>query len=428
MSVGAWEESFRRTGVSGQQLDRLLEHNPAIVYTCTLGRLWTFSYVSPNVRRVLGFEAEEILSDPALWLSRLHPADRPRLPERGAVSLLAEGSRIWEYRFKHRDGGYRWLQNEVRLLPEADPIHEPFECTGYCIDITERKNAEAAWRDSEARFEAFMRNSPAIAFLKDEEGRFVYANPAFVDSLGLSSSGWVGQTAHDLWPAEVAGPIQVSDREVLTTGLPKAVEEALRGPGGERVFFTLKFPLRDGGRTLLAGMGIDATERRFLQQRFVATQPAASALPAQPGSHSAPLDALPSGTETVLLVEDELLVRELAKRILVRQGYRVLEAASGPEAIRVAEAHAAPLHLLLTDVVMPGLGGPEIVKRLRGRYPDLRVIFMSGYAESAIFETRALTPGENFVLKPFSPQDLLKIVRATLDGLAPPVRFQAPRF
>ncbi len=404
-----------RGGVS--TLDRLLEHNPAIVYTCTVGRLWTFSYVSPNVRRVLGFEASEFLSDPGLWLSRLHPADRPRLPERSAVDLLAEGTRIWEYRFRHRDGTYRWLQNEVRLLPDADPMREPFECTGYCIDITERKNAEAAWRDSEARFDAFMKNSPAIAFLKDEDGRFLYMNPAFTQSVGIDPTSWQGQTDAELWPPQIAQPIRASDLEVLTTGVPKAVEEVYPGPQGETVFFSLKFPLRDaGGRTLLAGMGVDATERRLLQQRFV------NKLPDEPNQMPStgpvePDHSLPKGNETVLLVEDEVLVRDLARRLLSQQGYRVLEAASGVEALRLLE-RGDPCDLLLTDVVMPGLGGREVVDRVRVHRPDLRVVFMSGYSDSSIFDTGHMSPHETFVHKPFSPHDLLLTVRAILDGQA----------
>ena len=419
MGDSGWPRGLGRGGVSTQLLDRLLEHNPAIVYTCTVGRLWTFSYVSPNVRRVLGFEASEFLTDPGLWLSRLHPTDRPRLPERAAVDLLADGSRVWEYRFRHRDGTYRWLQNEVRLLPDADPMREPFECTGYCIDISERKKAEAAWRDSEARFEAFMKNSPAIAFLKDEDGRLLYMNPAFTQGVGLAPASWQGRTDAELWPPHMAMPIRASDLEVLTTGVPKAVEEVYPGPQGDRVFFSLKFPLRDAaGRTLLAGMGVDATERRLLQQRFVnkRSESGDSETKTAPALKE-PDHSLPKGTETVLLIEDEFLVRDLAKRLLSQQGYRVLEAASGVEALSVLE-QCGTCDLLLTDVVMPGLGGREVVDRIRVQRPNIRVVFMSGYSDSSIFDIGHMAPHETFVHKPFSPLDLLRTVREILDGHA----------
>jgi PAS domain S-box-containing protein len=416
MPQGSWGDG-RRASFSGQLLDRLLEHNPAIVYTCTLGRLWTFSYVSPNVRTVLGYEAAEVLGDGSFWLSRIHPADRGALPERAAAGLLADGASLWEYRIRHRDGSYRWLQNEVRLLPDADPLREPFECTGYCIDITQRKNAEAAFKESEARFEAFMKNSPAIAFLKDEDGRLAYANPAFLQRVGLGPGQWHGKTDAELWPIEFAVPIRASDLEVLTTGLPKAVEEIFPTANGPRVFFTLKFPLKEGsGRTLLAGMGIDATERRLLQNHFAGRQ-SAPAGAATPGAEtlSPPFETLPLGNETILLVEDEALVRELAMRLLRQQGYTVLEATNGDEADAALLRHGQ-VDLVLTDVVMPGIGGRLLVDRLRLRQPNLRVVFMSGYSDASIFDPAEMGPNETFVHKPFSPQDILVAVRAMLDG------------
>src|SRR5207253_3012181 len=90
--------------------------------------------------------------------------------------------------------------------------------------------------------------------------------------------------------------------------------------------------------------------------------------------------ALPRGDETVLLVEDEETVRHIAVRALRELGYTVLEAANGVEALRVAEAHLPePVHLLVTDVVMPHLGGKELFDQLAPRFPGLRVIFVSGY-------------------------------------------------
>jgi PAS domain S-box-containing protein len=416
MPQGSWGDS-RRASFSGQLLDRLLEHNPAIVYTCTLGRLWTFSYVSPNVRSVLGYDASEVLGDASFWLSRIHPADRGALPERAAAGLLADGASLWEYRIRHKDGSYRWLQNEVRLLPDADPLREPFECTGYCIDITQRKNAEAAFKESEARFEAFMKNSPAIAFLKDEDGRLAYANPAFLQRVGLGPGQWHGKTDSELWPIEFAVPIRASDLEVLTTGLPKAVEEIFPTADGPRVFFTLKFPLKEGsGRTLLAGMGIDATERRLLQKHFVSQQVSATGNQTPTtASQPPPFDTLPVGSETILLVEDEALVRELATKLLRQQGYTVLEASNGDDADEALQG-AGRVDLVLTDVVMPGIGGRALVNRLRTRQQDLRVVFMSGYSDASIFDPSEMGPNETFVHKPFSPQDILVAVRAMLDG------------
>src|SRR5439155_80726 len=89
--------------------------------------------------------------------------------------------------------------------------------------------------------------------------------------------------------------------------------------------------------------------------------------------------AVPRGTETVLIVEDEQAVRALAKTALARKGYRVLEAANGGEALLLCESERAPIHLLVTDVVMPGLGGADLAQRLAPLRPDMKVRFISHY-------------------------------------------------
>jgi two-component system, cell cycle sensor histidine kinase and response regulator CckA len=126
-----------------------------------------------------------------------------------------------------------------------------------------------------------------------------------------------------------------------------------------------------------------------------------------------------TGSETVLVAEDQPSVRSLVRRGLVRAGYRVLEAASGTAAIRLFEAENGAIDLLLTDVVMPQMGGRELAAELRARRPDLRVLFMSGYAEHEIARRGVLEPGMFFLEKPFGPQGLQRMVREVLDRPAP---------
>jgi CheY-like chemotaxis protein len=117
--------------------------------------------------------------------------------------------------------------------------------------------------------------------------------------------------------------------------------------------------------------------------------------------------------ETVLLAEDEEGVRQLAIESLERRGYRVLPAASGEEAIKLASAYEGTIHLLLTDVVMPGMKGPELAERLRAMRPGIKVLLMSGYAADVV--TPADLKEALLLTKPFAPAALLKAVRATLD-------------
>jgi CheY-like chemotaxis protein len=118
----------------------------------------------------------------------------------------------------------------------------------------------------------------------------------------------------------------------------------------------------------------------------------------------------------VLLVEDEPSVRDLALRLLNQQGYKVLEAANGEEALRVVQEHAGEkIHLLLTDVVMPQMGGKELANRLKLLRPDVKVLYTSGYTDDAIVHHGVLEPGTHFLQKPFSPKTLSHKVREVLD-------------
>ncbi|HET7789571.1 MAG TPA: ATP-binding protein [Gemmatimonadales bacterium] len=122
------------------------------------------------------------------------------------------------------------------------------------------------------------------------------------------------------------------------------------------------------------------------------------------------------GTETVLVVEDDDAVRTLARRGLEGYGYRVIEARNPGEAVAVSERHVGSIHLLVTDVVMPGQYGPELAQALRRERPELRVLYMSGYTDNAIAHQGLLEAGSAFLEKPFTPGNLAAKVRATLDA------------
>ena len=126
--------------------------------------------------------------------------------------------------------------------------------------------------------------------------------------------------------------------------------------------------------------------------------------------------AAAGGSETVLLVEDEESVRELVRETLKTRGYRVIEASDGIAGMRVSEEYQGNIEILITDVVMPGMSGRELAKRVAAARPNIRVLYLSGYTEDAIIHEGALEPGTGFLQKPFTLQVLARKVREVLQG------------
>lgn len=133
---------------------------------------------------------------------------------------------------------------------------------------------------------------------------------------------------------------------------------------------------------------------------------------------SKPPVALPTSPETILVAEDEEVVRRLLVELLRRAGYHVLDAANGVLALELARAHEAPIKLLITDVAMPGMHGTELARQLGAIQPGLRILLISGYSDPARVAEIQTQPGVAYLRKPFVPKALLGQVRALLDTSA----------
>jgi signal transduction histidine kinase/CheY-like chemotaxis protein len=144
-----------------------------------------------------------------------------------------------------------------------------------------------------------------------------------------------------------------------------------------------------------------------VEKEVAAPEPA----PAEPESTA--------GTETVVVAEDDSMVRALIRVTLESSGYTVLEASSGEAAVELCESYGGPVDLLVTDMVMPGMGGRALADRLTMTRPDLRVLYVSGYAETEVLEEPGGTPGTAFVQKPFTPDELALRVRSLIDRPRP---------
>ncbi len=142
-----------------------------------------------------------------------------------------------------------------------------------------------------------------------------------------------------------------------------------------------------------------------------------ASLPAEPDQKPLPKTGVVGGRETILLVEDEQIVRRMALRVLQRQGYRVIEAASGMEALSMWDEHEAEIDLLLTDMVMPeGLSGRGLAEKLLAKKAGLKVIYTTGYSQDAVGPNLVLEEGLNFLAKPYHPLSLAQAVRRSLDN------------
>lgn len=204
------------------------------------------------------------------------------------------------------------------------------------------------------------------------------------------------------------------------TGMPPEVRERLFEP-----FFTTKPRGQGTGLGLATSYAIIRDAKGHIRvesvpgdgSRFEVCLPLVQPAEGEPATRPSPMRGLPAAGsgETVLLAEDEPAIRRALSRVLQANGYRVLEAGDGEEALRVAGAEAGQIHVLLTDVMMPGMGGKELVRRLRADRPGTRVILMSGYTDDAELRAELGDARHVFLQKPFAARQVVTAVRELLD-------------
>jgi CheY-like chemotaxis protein len=205
------------------------------------------------------------------------------------------------------------------------------------------------------------------------------------------------------------------------TGMDAAVQAHLFEP-----FFTTKEPGKGTGLGLATVYGVvsqsggvirvysspgQGTTFKIYLPRATGAAGATATPEARPGGRA-------RGTETILLVEDEEEVRALTRELLEIDGYTILEAGSPEEALRLGTEHPGPIHLLITDVVMPQMSGPELARRLTAHRPGMNVLCMSGYPERTTVQRAEITADTAWLQKPFTPASLSAHVRQVLDAQA----------
>ncbi len=249
------------------RLQVLLQATPVVLYARRTTGDFSTTFISENVVEQLGYSPNDFVEHSDFWVTRLHLDDRPQVLA-NLSRVIEQGQHVHEYRFRHKDGTYRWLHDELRLL--RDQAGEPVELVGFQIDVTERKQAEEALRESEERFRTFLGNAVNLAFIKSRDGRYVYVNRRFAEAFQREQNNILGKSDTDLFPREQADQFQVNDRRVLETGKAMEFEETALYADGLHTNIVVKFPLRDGSGHIYGtgGISTDITYRKQVEDKL----------------------------------------------------------------------------------------------------------------------------------------------------------------
>jgi signal transduction histidine kinase/CheY-like chemotaxis protein len=412
--------------------------------------------------RLLGYSAGEIGSEQGSWRSRVHPDDLEAALAEFDKAARERRPHDVEYRFRHRHGHYLWLRDRgVSLLsslqnpsPEtAESIREIAEGAQRAANLTRQLLAFSRKQVMQARdlnLNEVIANFSRMLVRTVGQGVEIQFDPAPQLPQVRADAGMIEQVlmnlvlnSRDAMPdggqlrietaavavdAEAArkkpdaSPGQYARLSVLDAGCGIPPENMTRI---FEPFFTTKEVGKGTGLGLATVYGIVAQHRGWvdvesrvghgtaihvLLPALAALQPAAVTPPAP--------DRVAGGAETILLVEDDAPLRSLARAALQRFGYRVMEASSGVSALKMWQVRQSEIQLLVTDIVMPeGLTGLDLAGKLRADRPALPVLFTSGYSTDFFKTDTVLREGNNFLQKPYKPEDLARAVRACLDAL-----------
>ena len=502
-----------------QRYRTLVERLPAITYIAEVGSLGRWHFVSPQIESMLGFSADEWLSDSGIWMRCIHEDDRQiALAAEKRVQQTGELYQA-EYRMCARDGRILWFRDEANLLEAPDgsiPLMQ-----GVLYDITEYKRLEDQLRQAQ-KMEAVGQLAGGVAHDFNNLlmviqahadrilGQLPQTNSCYADAVEIHNATTraasltsqllafsrkqvlqpkvldlgavlteVGKMLERLLGATITlrleihpeiGKIKVDRSQLEQAILNLAVNARDAMPAGGTLaiqarnvhfsetqvwrhsslppgsyvvltisdtgvgiepdaqsrifepFFTTKAPGKgtglglsmvygvvkqsDGAITVESVLGRGTTFKIFLPKCDEEAASGQSA-PAQPEKST--------GSETILLVEDQAPIREVISAYLMRLGYNVLTAPDGEAALSIAATQQKSIDLVVTDLLMPNMGGLELATRMKQLHPETKVLFMSGYPDEAIRSQEGLTEDVEIMQKPFSMKSLAAKARSILD-------------
>jgi PAS domain S-box-containing protein len=320
-----YEQALRE---SEERLRIITDLTSDYTYLCEVATDGSISIesVTEGFSRVTGYTAEEARSLD-IWQGLIHADDVPTAKE-VSLAVLRGNRTMSELRLITRTGEVRWIRYSILPIWNAERSRV-VQMIGAVQDITDRKKAELALKDSEERFRSFMDNNPAIAFLRDQDGRYVYHNRTHARYFQRSAGQWLGKTLYEVFPPGTAEVLAAHDAEVLASGQVLRTEEQVPTPDGVlRDWLVFKFPVQDAsGRRLLGCVGVDITERKALSRRLMEVQEAerrafARELHDEVGQELTGLSlvlksslALPPEDARASLQEAQTLVKDLLSRV-----------------------------------------------------------------------------------------------------------------
>jgi len=242
------------------RLQQLILSSPAVVYACKPGGDYGATFISENVTPQLGYNSREFIDDSAFWVKRIHPEDAPAVLD-GLTRLFEVGDYVHEYRFLHKDGTYRWMRDESRLVRDGDG--NPSEIVGFWIDITERKRIEEALRESEATARALLDAPDEVVILLDTDGVILDANEATALRFYKTREELVGLSIWDLLEPDTAARRKAFVDRVIRSGEPIQFEDEREGKWWD----SIKYPIRDaaGKVSRVAVFARDITKRKVAE-------------------------------------------------------------------------------------------------------------------------------------------------------------------